>query len=636
MVKPAPNKEKRNRMRAKEVFSLLDKYEIDAIENSLIYLFLKNLGRLNVKNKLIKKRLENLNKEAINFVYNFVTKNNLELTLKNIERIFELLLEPKDRKLSGAFYTPEFIVNYINDRAIEKNNPNFKVCDCSCGSGAFLVLASEKISKENKKSIINTIENNIYGVDIIQRSVDRAKIILSLLAIQNNEDAKEIKFNIRQGDSLNSSKFDWRKEFPEIFSKGGFDGVIGNPPYIRIQDFNKDLKDILIKGYKAINKGNFNLYFAFFELAIRLLKKDGKLGYITPNNYFTSLAGRELREYLQNNKLLRRIINFNHLRVFEDATTYTCVTLIDKKEKDFFEYATISNKEKLLKLNELKFSKINFSDLNSKKWRLMNETDFYNVKKIENVGSPLGKFAEIKVGIATLKDILYFIDGEKKERDYYVKEHNDKGYLIEKDITRKIVKIATVNNEEDVKNNKRRIIFPYVKSGGGYRLMNEDELKSKFPRCCEYLKDIREELKKRDKGKEKLKIWYGYGREQGLNLYGEKLLTKTFSNRPNFMLDSDKFSLFCNGYAVFPRKEEDIEILKRILNSKIMDYYARKTSVEIEGDYQCYQKNFIELFSIPELSGSEKEFLKKETDKRKIDSFLIKKYGLKLVPGLTC
>ncbi|MDH3325038.1 MAG: hypothetical protein OEL89_05345, partial [Candidatus Peregrinibacteria bacterium] len=181
---------------------------------------------------------------------------------------------------------------------------------------------------------------------------------------------------------------------------------------------------------------------------------------------------------------------------------------------------------------------------------------------------------------------------------------------------------------------KRRIIFPYVKEGKTHNLIEEKILKEKYPKTYFYLMIIKEELSKRDKGKSKIPNWYAYGRGQGLNFSGKKLLTKTFSNKPNFMIDEDEYALFCNGYAVFPKDNEDMIILKKILNSDLMNYYARKTSVGIGGDYQCYQKNFIESFSIPRLSVDEKQFLMSEDDTENIKMFLTKIYGLEQTEGL--
>jgi len=615
-------------MNSLSILNLVEKFSVEKIENSLIYLYLEQIGAHNIKNELIKNRLKEINPQATHHISDFIKKEGIDLTLKNIEKIFELLIEKKDKQINGAVYTPEFIAKLINDEVIKVGNDNFKVCDCSCGSGAFLVLATEKISNGNKKSLIKTLEENIYGVDIMPESVERTKIILSLLAIENKEDKENINFNIKCGDSLNDKNFDWKREFPEVFNDGGFDAVIGNPPYVRIQDFDNNLKDILIDKFQTIKQGNFNLYFAFFELGMNILKITGKLGYITPNNYFTSLSGRELREYMQNNRLIKKIINFNHLRIFEEATTYTCLTFLDKSEKDSFEFASIDDKDQLNYLNKIDFSLIEFKDLDLNKWRLMNKIDYENIRIIEKIGVPLGEFADIKVGIATLKDALFFVEGSKREENYFIKNYEGKNYKIEEGITRKITKIASVDSEEEIKRDTLRIIFPYIKKEKGYGILNENELKNNFPKCYEYLLSVKDELSKRDKGKAKIPAWYAYGRSQGLSLYGKKLLTKTFSNRPNFMLDEDEYSLFCNGYAVFTKDDLSLNILRKILNSKIMDYYTKKTSIEIEGDYQCYQKNFIQTFSIPLLDENKRNHLLKLDNREEIDKFLIKIYGL--------
>ena len=84
------------------------------------------------------------------------------------------------------------------------------------------------------------------------------------------------------------------------------------------EEFDNKIKSFLIKNYETTGNGNFNLYFAFFEMGLHLLNEKGMLGYITPNNYFTSLAGKDLRKFLQDRKVINRIIDFNHLKIFED------------------------------------------------------------------------------------------------------------------------------------------------------------------------------------------------------------------------------------------------------------------------------------------------------------------------------
>jgi len=370
------------------------------------------------------------------------------------------------------------------------------------------------------------------------------------------------------------------------------------------------------------------------------LKGNGILGYITPNNYFTSLAGIHLRTYFSSNKLLDKIIDFNHVKLF-DAQTYTCITFLTKKEKDYFYYERIDDYNYLVNLNRLDYSEIYFKALNNKKWRLLKDVDQENIKIIESLENRLGNIVDIKVGIATCKDSIYFIDGDTFNNGYYKKDYNGKQHLIEKEITRSIAKISDFKNQSDLNNNKRRIIFPYIKTNGKVEIIKEEELKEKFPKCYEYLLAAKSELATRDKGKTEYTQWYAYARTQGLNPQGEKLLTPTFSAEPRFLLERNEESLFCNGYAIYMNMKEDdnlfstknkipLDVLAKILNSKIMDYYIKRTSVSIEGGYPCFQKNFIELFGIPNFSKEEISFLRDMEDKKEIDIFLIRKYRIKI------
>lgn len=602
----------------KLISDLINLAKIEDIEAGIVKYFLKKNKINNIKNKLINQIIQ---EDKQNKVLSYLTELDVPFSWSYVEKLFELLIKPEDKRINGAVPTPAFIVDYIVNNVIKSEG---LCCDCSCGSGAFLLGILKRLQKLSKKKIKNIIEENIYGVDILEYSIRRAKIMLLLYAILNKEDTEEINFNLKIADSL---KVDWKKIFPEVFEKhGGFDYVVGNPPYVRIQDLSKESREDLLIRWESIGQGNFNLYFAFFELGMTLLKKDSRLGYITPNNYFTSLAGIELRNYFNKNKEITKILNFNHLRIFENASTYTCITFMEKNQKkDHFEYHYIKNKNELKNLNNLNFSHYFYNWLDNKKWRLMSEDDYYNIKTIETIGTSLGKLYPIRVGIATLKDPVYFV--KNFDNKFCTTNFRGKTFLIEREITRKIIKIPSIKSEEEIKNDNRRIIFPYTKINGKYGVTPEKDFSQKFPKCYSYLLLVKDELAKRDKGKKSYPSWYAWGRTQGMDFKGKRLYTRTFYHKPDFMLDEEEENLFCNGYAVFCKQR--VKAIQKILNSKIMGYYVKNTSVEIEGNYQCYQKNFIEKFNIPTFSEDEWMFLEKETDKNKIDPWLIKKYNLK-------
>lgn len=614
------------------ISALLKDFAIDDIESAAVQVLIETNNIQVSKNKLI---LGILNKNTTNI-------NNIKCLLKDkfsrfnlyeLEKIFELLIPHENRKINGAFFTPSFVTEYITSELITSKYQT--ICDPSCGCGAFLIAAIKVLKTKFNEKITDIISNNIYGADILEYSVRRCKIILSLLALMNGEDIETFRFNIYQLDSLNAN---WDEKFPAVMKKGGFDIVIGNPPYVKYQDLPNKIRKELYKNWVTLKTGTYNLYFAFFELGIKIMKNDGCLGYITPNNYFTSLAGVHLREFLQINRYIRKIVDFNHLRLF-DAQTYTCITFLSKIKNDYFLFERIDKEQNIPLIKSCKFSKIKYCDLDQKKWRLLRETDQINIKKIETYDDRLGSIVDIRVGVATCKDNVYFVDGATLKNGYYKKIYSNKSFLIEQEITKPIVKISDFKSQNEIDKNKRRFIFPYYLKDGKASLVSEDQFHKKYPRCYEYLLAAKSELESRDKGKVKYEVWYAYARTQGLTFYGEKLVTPTFSIKPRFLYVKDPDALFCNGYGIFSKKDTpslfnggnlDLKTLAKILNSSVMDYYINRTSVSIEGGYPCYQKNFIERFAIADLTKEDVNYLKKEKTSEKSNEFLIKKYGLTL------
>lgn len=605
-------------------------YNIKSIENAMIQYFIER-NDISVKKNILIRSILNRNNKKIRTIKGIIAESLDILDIYDLVRVFEQLIPNRDKKINGAFFTPRSITKFIVNNVIKSENQS--ICDPSCGCGAFLIEAAVFLNKKYNKRFNKIFSENLFGVDIADYSIRRSKILLSLLAISDNEDKREYDFNIYQRDSL---KVNWNKLFPDVFKKGGFDVIIGNPPYVRFQDLSNVLRRDLYDNWQTLKKGNYNLYFAFFELGVKIMQQRGILGYITPNNYFTSIAGINLRKFLNQDKLISKILDFNHLRLF-DVQTYTCVTFLSKMdERSSFDYEKIENAEDLKRLGRIKYSKVRFANLIDKKWRLLKSIDQENVKKIENAGKRLGELTDVRVGFATCKDSIYFIDSSNFKNNYYQKKYKNRIYLIEPQITLPVVKISDFRDQKELSNNKRRIIFPYVKENGGVKIIHKEELKSKFPQCYKYLLAAKRELLQRDKGKVRYSEWYAYARSQGLNFYGEKLLTPTFSSRPRFLYEKNPNTLFCNGYAVYLKKEQDLflgslslDVLSKILNSKVMSYYIDKTSVSIEGGYPCYQKNFIELFNVPMLTVEELNYLDKEKDKKNIDNFLTKKYKLK-------
>src|SRR5690606_22769303 len=143
--------------------------------------------------------------------------------------LFEFVISPADRIINGAIYTPENIRNYIVKNTLNKVTDidnEIKISDIACGCGGFLFNASIELKQNLGISYADIFKSNIFGIDIQEYSINRTKLLLSLLALKSGEDEKEFKFNLYQGDSLD---FIWEKKYKEFT---GFDVILGNPPYV--------------------------------------------------------------------------------------------------------------------------------------------------------------------------------------------------------------------------------------------------------------------------------------------------------------------------------------------------------------------------------------------------------------------
>jgi len=615
---------------------LLNAHEINLVEKHLIYSFLQNNYLEPCKSPIIAELLGNFTIEPE--IYLLVSTLEIK-DLKVLENYLELLIPKNDRKVNGAFFTPTYVVDFI----VKEVSPQFndKCLDPSCGCGAFLIGIVEYYQRTFDKSVKETIKSNIYGSDILGYNVKRSKIILSLFGLLKNETIEESDFNIYNQDSL---KADWKNQF-EI--------IVGNPPYVKYQDLSDENRLYLINNWKTIENGTFNLYFAFFELGHKLLTENGKLGYITPNNYFTSLSGLSLRQYFSQKKCLTKIIDFRHKKVF-DAQTYTAITFANKKTNDTILFDKIEDEQSCSDfLTSANGSPNYLKNLNANKWRLLKTTEQKNIRIIENIGTPIKQLFNIAVGIATLKDDVFFIDSSNEENGYLSKTTEKGTFLIEKEITKPVYKISQFKSQKDIKNNTLRIITPYHRKLKTATPILENEFQSKYPKCYEYLLSEREKLESRDKGKGNYTPFYVWGRTQGITRFGKKILNPTFSKHPRFLFVPEEDAYYTNGYGIYfdrdnsnklslfddstheMSKEENILIVQKILNSIVMDYYISNTSVSIQGGFPCYQKNFIEKFTIPNLTKEEIEILRSLDDKTEIDDFLIEKYQVKIqLPNL--
>ena len=232
------------------------------------------------------------------------------------------------------------------------------ICDPACGSGAFLNAALDFLMAEHRaldvekarlhgdalifSDIENSIlERNLYGVDLNEESVEIAKLSLWLRTAQKGRKLSTLTGNVKCGNSLiadpaiaGDKAFDWPTEFPAVFEKGGFDVVIGNPPYVSAIDLKKTQTAEALKHLKksyVTAKGTVDLYVYFFERGLSLVNANGSLAFITPNRYLSASYGKALREHMLSNYSINSLIDYSDKDVFPDASTYPVITFLRQK-----------------------------------------------------------------------------------------------------------------------------------------------------------------------------------------------------------------------------------------------------------------------------------------------------------------
>lgn len=185
---------------------------------------------------------------------------NGSMSLYDLAFIFEIIIDEEIKNSNGIVFTPKFIANFIIENIFTniEIQDDIKILDPACGSSIFLLVALEVIHKKLKKSKIDIIENNLFGIDILDDNVRRSKILLKLACIDELLENNTINFNIITKNSLEVS---WN----EIFNISNFDFIIGNPPYVNPHDLDKNTQILLKNNFKTTKTGTTNIFYAFIE-----------------------------------------------------------------------------------------------------------------------------------------------------------------------------------------------------------------------------------------------------------------------------------------------------------------------------------------------------------------------------------
>ncbi|WP_050897747.1 Eco57I restriction-modification methylase domain-containing protein [Methylobacter tundripaludum] len=268
---------------------------------------------------------------------------------------------------------------YLYWTAWQARLESIKVIDPSCGSGAFLVAAFDvfapyyrELAQALRRLYPDTLEafngdrailtHNLYGVDINAGAIEIAKLSLWLKTAKPGHKLDSLDGHLLCGNSLrfqpdsksrwSSEHFGWNTTFKNILAKGGFDVVLGNPPYVRMEVL-KPFKPYLSANY-AVASDRADLYAYFYEIGLRLLKPGGCLGYISSSTFFKTGSGEPLRRYLLDNARLQTVVDFGDLQVFEGVTTYPAIVCLEKGKAEsdhVLQFAVIHSEDQLATLD---------------------------------------------------------------------------------------------------------------------------------------------------------------------------------------------------------------------------------------------------------------------------------------------
>jgi type I restriction-modification system DNA methylase subunit len=488
--------------------------------------------------------------------------------------------------------------------------------------------------------------NNIYGVDIDPQAVEVTKLSL-LLKLMENESAEsagmlfkhsDTKYlpnlgnNIKCGNSLIGSDFyesegslfdketirsinafDWSSAagFQEIMKSGGFDVVIGNPPYIRIQglqEYQPETIPYLKSKYRSASSGNIDIYVMFLEKALKLIKNNGSTGYILPHKFFQGDMGFNIRTIISEKSALKKVVHFGANQIFENATTYTCLLFMSSKSNQMFDYAKIESVENMPdSLKELNFIKLPVELSQKEKWHFHTDVKGELLEKLESMPLKLENITrKIFVGLQTSADKIYVLkstnldSGSSRILKLY-SQTLEKEIEIEKGLVKPFLMGKDVKRYQEPVHNSY-VIFPYLIENGKANLMSPKYIKEIFPLGWEYLHANKKELENRENGKMKHEEFYAYIYPKNLAEFDAiKIMTPEISYGCNMTVDNQGIYYHTTKVYSFvfdDNRPENRLYFLGILNSRLLWFFLQSTGYVLRGGFFTFKTQYLNPFPI--------------------------------------
>lgn len=589
-----------------------------------------------------------------------------ELKIKNSEITLEKKPDNVDRDIVT---TPPFIVRDILNATItshcsgktDEEILSSKFADIACGSGAFLLeifqlvhdilidyylehdievlvqtsVKSYKLPYHIKRRLL---ENCIIGVDKDYNAVEASKFGLLLKLLEDESDTTitspalpNLDDNILFGNSLiddekllpGLNEDDLDKINPFNFTEQ-FDVIVGNPPYMSTEHIKTilPLEKPLYEHYYDTASKQYDKYFLFIERALRLLKHDGYFGYIVPSKFIKVSAANKLRRILGDNNLIQTLVSFGSEQIFENKTTYTCLLILNKREKETFQYICVDNLQdwKIKNINPDCISIESMDEVKNDNWVLIPPHSKEVYATILENSVPLATLVgkeNVNNGIQTSKNGIYIHRYSKVEEDanhYYINKDGNT-WAIEKELTMPYYQTIRSNDDRfytyrNVEPNSF-VIYPYtLKDDGKLALVDIETLEREYQGTYAYFKYYEEELKRRDFSPEAMEYdWYKFGRSQHLSsaICPKKIIAGVLSNGNKYSIDTNNTFVSSGGtagYCMIRTPDESlysIYYLQALLNSKYLEWIAFWYGEIFRGNFVARGTKVLERLPIIEI-----------------------------------
>ena len=557
-----------------------------------------------------------------------------------------------------------------------------RIVDPACGSGAFLISAFRRLLAERiaaardwertRGAVMEAIDetplitailrDNIYGVDINPASVEIAKLALWLHSARATSPLSSLEHTIRLGNSLVGEDFwagrprtaasdervrafDWRLAFPEVWptSQGGFDIVLGNPPYVKLQNLMKVDPDVVAylsaeRGadtyLSAKKSGNFDLYLPFIEKGLRLLAPGGRMAYIAPSLWTVNQYGEGLRQLVRRGRNLDRWLDFKSHQIFEDVITYTSLQFFTREAREVLRIAAAPTGD----LADIDWSNAEFAvayDSLSEggEWLMATGAERALIGRLAQDCLRLDDpslTSGIVVGIQTSADHIYHLQRLGAGR-YKCTPKGKAAVSYELEVEDAIMKPLLSGPEakryEDP-DTDTYVLFPYERDARGVmRLMPADDIARRFPRAWAHLRRWEPDLRMRESDAFDDENWYRFGRNQSIEKQDiAKLIVPRLVQ--HIKCSFDPGGQYCldnvDVGGVLPATETEPNYLMAMLNAPVCDYVFRIISKPFLSDYRSANKQFIAPLPIPiasaearaEVAAWASRLLERWTDRR--------------------